>query len=155
MRTVRLDCSCQLPGNYGTKAPTTLSFAMVIPIYRSLHSLWARNPQKVSKRCSRPSRPGVSKKCRKVPNDPKKSQKTTKSVFGDFFDTFLTLRAGNTFLRLFGDFRPRGPRDSCIRRLQSQPKLVNSLLLGKVHKNRFGKSGGGMGLPNLELSVAV
>ena len=35
----------------------------------------------------------------------KRVKKTTKSVFGDFFDTFLTLRAGRhgkTVLRLFG-----------------------------------------------------
>ena len=48
----------------------------------------------------------------------KKSQRTRKrvkkvsnSVLGDFFDTFLTLRAwrpGKTFLRLFGDFGARG-----------------------------------------------
>ena len=34
-----------------------------------------------------------------------------KSVFGDFFDTFSTLRAGRpgkTFLRLLGDFGARG-----------------------------------------------
>ena len=36
-------------------------------IYRSLEGLRVRNPQKVSKRCSRASRPGVSKKCRKSP----------------------------------------------------------------------------------------
>ena len=45
-------------------------------------------------------------------------------VIWHFFDTFLTLQAGrpgNTILRLFGDFGPRGPRDSCIWRLQSQP----------------------------------
>ena len=37
--------------------------------------------------------------------------------FGTFFDTFLILWArspGNTLLRHFGDFGPRGPRDSCI-----------------------------------------
>ena len=41
-------------------------------IYRSSEALWARNPQKVSRRSSRPPglRPRVSKKCRK------KSQRT-------------------------------------------------------------------------------
>ena len=37
-------------------------------------------------------------------------------MFGDFLDTFLTLRAGrpgNTFLRHFGDFGARGCGDSC------------------------------------------
>ena len=36
-------------------------------IYRSLDTPEPRNPRKVSKRCSRASRPGVPKKCRKSP----------------------------------------------------------------------------------------
>ena len=53
----------------------------------------------------------------------KRVKKTTKSVFGDFFDTFLTLRAGRpgkSFLRLFGDFGARGCGDSCIWGLHTQ-----------------------------------
>ena len=42
-------------------------FAIGAAIYRSPKALWARNSQKVSKRCSRASRPGASKKCRKSP----------------------------------------------------------------------------------------
>ena len=43
-------------------------------------------------------------------------RKKVKKVFGDFFETFLTLQAGRrkTFLILFRDFGLRGPRDSCI-----------------------------------------
>ena len=61
-------------------------------------------------------RPECQKSVEKVPNDPeKKVKKITKSVFGDFFDTFLTLwagRPGKSFLRAFGDFGARGCRDS-------------------------------------------
>ena len=39
--------------------------AIAVPIYGSLHTPEPRNPQKVSKRTSRASLPGVSKKCRK------------------------------------------------------------------------------------------
>ena len=46
-------------------------------IYRSPEALWARNRQKVSKRCSRASRPGVSKKCRKSPKWPEKETFST------------------------------------------------------------------------------
>ena len=41
----------------------------------------------------------------------KRVKKTAKSVFGDFFDTFLTLPTGRpekSFLRLFGDSGARG-----------------------------------------------
>ena len=56
----------------------------------------------------------VSKKCQMTR---KRVKKTTKSVFGDFFDTFLTLptgRPGKSFLRLFGDSGARGCGESCI-----------------------------------------
>ena len=56
----------------------------------------------------------VSKKC---PNTDFVVFFTLFRVIWHFFDTFLALRAGrpgNTILRLFGDFGPRGPRDSCI-----------------------------------------
>ena len=60
-------------------------------IYWSPEVLWAPHPQKVSKRRSRASRPGVSKKCRKVSNDSKMSQKDSKisvrGLFRHFFDT--------------------------------------------------------------------
>ena len=72
---------------------------------------------------------------RSVKKVSKKSQRTQtrvkevlKSVFGDFFNTASTLRAGRsrkTFLRLFGDFGDRGCGDSCIWGLQSQFFLKN------------------------------
>ena len=71
----------------------------------------------------------VKKVSKKSKMTRKRVKKTTKSVFGDFFDTFLTLRAGRpgkSFLRLFGDFGPRGCGDSCIRGLQSQYKVAQS-----------------------------
>ena len=60
-------------------------------------------------------------------------------VIWDFFDPFLTLRAGtpgNTFLRLLRDFGPRGPRDSCIWRLQSQAymHISDALVLQDTHR---------------------
>ena len=65
-----------------------------------------RNPQKVSKRTSRASRPGVSKKCRKSPKMTRKRVKNTTKISAR--GLFLTLRArsllGKSFLRLFGDF---------------------------------------------------
>ena len=68
-----------------------ISVAIGAAIYRSLHTPEPRNPQKVSKGGSRASRPGVSKKCRKVPNNPKKSQKdykiSVRGLFRHFFDT--------------------------------------------------------------------
>ena len=97
---------------------TTVSIAIGAAIYRSPEALWARNPQKVSKRCSRASRPRVSKKCRKKSRMTRKESKRLQNqCSGDFFGTFLTLRAGrpgNTLLRLFGDFGARGCGDSCI-----------------------------------------
>ena len=62
----------------------------------------------------------VSKKCQTTR---KRVKKTTKSVFGDFFDTFLTLptgRPGKSFLRLLGDSGVRGCGDSCIWGLHTQ-----------------------------------
>ena len=76
---------------------------------------------------STPPSPEIPKKSQKALRGPplKKCQKgvkkgvkkTAKSVFGGFFETFLTLRAGRagkTFLRLFGDFGARECGDSCI-----------------------------------------
>ena len=57
------------------------------PIQESPHPR-PPNPQKVSKRSSRASRPGVSKKCPKAP------EHWFWHHFDSFFDTFLTLRAG-------------------------------------------------------------
>ena len=89
-------------------------------IYRSLRALRAQNPQKVSKKSPRASGPGVSKKSRKESKSLKKvSEKSLFDTFLTFltlFETFWTLRArrpGETFWRLFGDFGPRGPGDSC------------------------------------------
>ena len=89
-------------------------------IYRSLQALRARNSQKVSKKSPRPSRPGVFQK---VSKRVEKSQKSIqKRLFRDFFETFDSFRdfldtpgrrVGETFLRLFGDFGPGGPGDSC------------------------------------------
>ena len=79
-----------------------LRIATQTAIYRNPEALWARNPQKVSKRSSQASRPGVSKKCRKG-RTRKRVKKVSKSVFGAFPGTFLTLRVGRTgktFLRL-------------------------------------------------------
>ena len=88
---------------------------------------------------STPPSPEIAKKSRKgVPGPPgPECQKVSKKspsthivvvltlfrVIWDFFDTFLTLRAGrpgNTFSRLFGDFGARGRGDSCVWGLQSQ-----------------------------------
>ena len=63
----------------------TLCLRFAIPIYRSLHTPEPRNPQKVSKRRSRPSRPGVSKKVSK------KSLKTDFVVFLTHFSGLLGL----------------------------------------------------------------
>ena len=87
-------------------------------IYRSPEALWARNPEEVSERSSRASPLGVLKKCRKrPPNTAFDTFLTLSWVLWDFFDTFLTLRAGRlgkTFLRLLGVFGPRRPWDSCV-----------------------------------------
>ena len=54
-------------------------------IYRGPAVLWARNPRKVSKRSTRASQPGVSKKCRKKSQKTRKRVKVvSKSVFKDF-----------------------------------------------------------------------
>ena len=60
--------------------------AIAIPIYRSPEAIWARNPQKVSKRSSRASRPGVLKKCQKVPKS-KGVKIGVRRHFRHFFDT--------------------------------------------------------------------
>ena len=95
-------------------------------IYRSPEALWARNPQKVSKWCSRASRPGVSKKCRKSAKCPEKESKRLQhQCSGTFSTLFLTLptgRPGKSFLRLFGDSGARGCGDSCIWGLHTQKK---------------------------------
>ena len=57
--------------------------------------LWARNPPKSLKKVfpGLPAR-SVKKVSKRSQMSRKKVKKTTKSVFGDFLDTFLTLRAG-------------------------------------------------------------
>ena len=89
-------------------------------IYRSLRALRARNPKEVSKRVFL----GV---CKKVPENTRKSRKTPPKclilVFFDFFGYFRGLFCRppkRLFLRLFGDFGPRGPGDSCKWLLGSQ-----------------------------------
>ena len=98
-------------------------------IYRSLHALKPWNPRKVS-----PAR-SVKKVSKKSQMTRKWVKKTTKLVFGDFLDTFLTLRAGrpgSTFLRLFGDFGARGCRDSCLWRFPSQNKCTDVRITADV-----------------------
>ena len=91
-------------------------------IYRSLRALRARNRKKISKKVF----PGVG---RKVPKNTRKSLKIP--IFGpfwvflDFFGLFLGLFCRppkRPFWRLFCDFGPGGPGDSCKWRLGSQPK---------------------------------
>ena len=85
---------------------------IAIPIYRSQIEAFPGLPVR-----------SVKKVSKKSPNTDFVVFLNLCLVISDFFDTFLKLRAGtpgNTFLRLFGDFGPRAPRDSCIWGLQSQ-----------------------------------
>ena len=87
-------------------------------------------PKKSQKGVPGPPGPECQQSVEKVPNDRTEVKKTTKSVFGEFFDTFLTLRAGRpgkSFLRLFGNFGARGCGDSCICGLPSQSYVHYSL----------------------------
>ena len=96
----------------------------------------AEIPQKSQKGLPGPPRPECQKSVEKSPNTDFGVFLTHFRVIWDFFDTFLTLRAGrpgNTFLRLFGDFGPRRPRHSCIWRLQSQPLIYHP------HKKNTGR----------------
>ena len=93
-------------------------------IYRSLRALRAQNRKKVSKRVFL----GVRKK---VPENTRKSQKIHQKVqfwvFFDFFGYFRGLFCGppkRLFLRLFCDFGPGGPGDSCKWSLGSQDTAV-------------------------------
>ena len=95
-------------------------FAIGAAIYRSPEAIWARNPQEVSKRCSRASRPGVSKKCRKVLNNPKKRQKDYKISVRGLLRHFFDTPPRKFFVRRFGDFGARGCGDSCMCGLQTQ-----------------------------------
>ena len=88
-------------------------FATRATIYRSLRALRAQNPKKVSKRVFL----GV---CKKVPENIRKSRKIPEKVqFRVFFDFFGYFRGlfcrppKRLFLRLFWDFGPGGPGDSC------------------------------------------
>ena len=92
-------------------------------IQESPHPRPPKSPKSLKK-----SFPGLP--ARSVKKVSKKSPHTLFGVFlthfrviWDFFDTFLTLRAGrpgNAFLRLFGDFGGRGCGDSCIWRPDTQ-----------------------------------
>ena len=106
-------------------------------IYKGLRALsMAPNPQKVSKKSPRASRPGMSKKSRE------KSRKSLflTLIFSKRFATLQAGRPGETFLRLFGDFRSGGPGDSCKwlfrteihRPCVSLPFLVRSAGMGVV-----------------------
>ena len=80
-------------------------------MFRSPKALWARNPQKVSKRTSQASTE-CQKSVEKVPHD-------LKNKISDvgLFRHFLTLRVsrlGKSFLRLFGDFGAPGCGDSSL-----------------------------------------
>ena len=97
-----------------------ICIAIRATIYRSLRALRAQNRKKVSKRVFS----GVRKK---VPENTRKSQKIPKiglfGVFFDFFGYFGGLFCGppkRLFLRLFCDFGPGGPGDSCKWSLRSQ-----------------------------------
>ena len=102
-------------------------FAIAIPIYRSLHT--PRNPQKVSKRSSQASPPGVSKKCRKSPpNTDFDAFLTLFRVLWDFVDTFLTLQAGRpgkTFWDFLGISGPQGLGTPVYGGSNRNPRLQN------------------------------
>ena len=91
-------------------------FAMGTAIYRSLHTPEPRDFQKVSKRSSWASPPGVSTKVsKKSPNTDFDALLTLFWILWDFFRHFLTLRAGRpgkTATRLFWDFGARGCGDT-------------------------------------------
>ena len=95
-------------------------------IYRSLRALRARNRKKVSKRVFWGVWRKVSKNTRKsLKIHQKNTQKGPKidlfRLFRVFFETFLLTPPKRPFLRLFCDFGPGGPGDSCKWRLGSQP----------------------------------
>ena len=99
-------------------------------------------PKKSQKGLSEPPGPECQNSVKKASKDPKRVKKVSKAVFGDFFDTFLTLWAGQpgkTFLRLFGDFGPRGPPNSCIRRFPSQSQREFAVKIHWEIKGRFRK----------------
>ena len=108
---------------------------IAIPIYRSHHTPEPRNPQKVSKRRSLglPAR-SVKKVFKKSPNTDFVVFLTHFRFIWDFFDTYLTLRARrprNAFLRLFGDFRPRGPRTPVYGGSNRNPSISTSSWIGQ------------------------
>ena len=96
-------------------------------IQESPHPRAPKSPKSLKKDFPGLPARSVKKVTKKSPNTDFVVFLTPFRVIWDFFDTFLTLRAGrpgNTFLRLFGDFGPREPRNSCIWRLQSQHKVI-------------------------------
>ena len=107
------------------------SVAIRATIYRSLR---AQNRKKVSKRVFL----GVRKK---VPENTRKSQKIPKiGLFGVFFDFFRYSRGlfcgppKRLFLRLFCDFGPGGPGDSCKWSLGSQAKCLYQPAISALQK---------------------
>ena len=98
----------------------TFCLAIRATIYRSLQALRGQNRKKVSKRVFL----GV---CKKVPQNTRKNQKLPQKVqFWRIFDFFGYFRGllcrppKRLFLRLFCDFGPGGPGDSCKWSLGSQ-----------------------------------
>ena len=76
-------------------------------------------PKKFQKGVPGPAGPECPKSVKESQVTQKRVKKTTTSVFGDFFRHFFDFdtpggEAREVLLRLFGDFGPRGPRDSCI-----------------------------------------
>ena len=98
-------------------------------IYRSRHTPEPRNHKKVSKRSSRASPPGVSKKCRQSPPNTDFAVSLTRfRVFWDFFDTFSTLwagRPGEDGFETFLGFRGSG----VWRLLYMAAPIVNVIIL--------------------------
>ena len=105
-----------------------LCVATQATIYSSLRALWARNPQKVSKRVFL----GSAKKSPKIPEKVEKYSKIQIWVFFDFFGCFRGLFCRppkRLFSRLFWDFGPRGLGDFCKWSLGSQSLCVCVMLL--------------------------
>ena len=110
------------------------------PFIQSVKSTLSLRPERPFTGVSGPSWPKIAKKsqkesfwgsAKKVPENTPKSQKIPKiglfSVFFDFFGYFRGLfcrTPKRLFLRLFCDFGPGGPGDSCKWLLGSQPFLL-------------------------------
>ena len=126
-------------------APRASSIANRAAIYRSLPALRGRNRKKVSKRVVLGVSRKVSKNTRKGLKIPKNTQKGQFSVFLDFFGYFLRLFSRppkRPFLRLFCDFGPGGPEDSCKWRFGSQEfQVINFFSCRGKRREIFGSFG--------------